>query len=166
MFTIVSQQAAVHLGHFFGIIYFLLSSATKNSEQLFDVTSKLVGEQTEIQGITLIDWQENPWKRTFVLTDQAVQLSTAKAYVISDSVLCMGRISENPRRAWKEKTDWWMNSSQCRDLDRIDGKPMEFEWDFFRIHIIADSRRHPGHDDCDSVWTRAIPRTVHLHVNV
>ena len=29
-------------------------------------------------------------------TDKAVQLSNAKTYVFSDSVLCMGRISENP----------------------------------------------------------------------
>ena len=38
-----------------------------------------------------------------LLTDRAVRLSTAKAYVISDSVLCMGRINENPVQAWKVK---------------------------------------------------------------
>ena len=27
-----------------------------------------------------------------------------------------------------EKTGWFMNSSQCRELDRIDGEAMEFEW--------------------------------------
>ena len=43
----------------------------------------------------------------------------------------MARISETPVRAWKEKIDWFMNSHQCRELDRIDGKPMEVEWQNF-----------------------------------
>ena len=62
-------------------------------KQLFAVTSKLVREQTEIQGRSLVDWQQDSWKRTTLLTDRAVRLSTAKAHVFSDSVLCMGRIS-------------------------------------------------------------------------
>ena len=53
---IVTQQAAVHLGN----DYLENVHATKNQplrtvKQLFDVTSKLVREQTEIQGISLID---------------------------------------------------------------------------------------------------------------
>ena len=63
-------------------------------KQLFDVTSKWVREQAEIQGISVIDWQENSWKGTTLLNDRAVQLSTAKTYAFYDSVLCMGRISE------------------------------------------------------------------------
>ena len=90
----------------------------------------------------MIDWQESSWKRTTLLTDRAVRLSTAKAYVFSDSILCMGRISENPASARKEKTDRFMNSSQCRELDRIDGEPMEFEWKnfpgFIALQILAE----------------------------
>ena len=82
-----------------------------------------------------------------MLTDRAVRLSTAKAYVIYDSVLCVGRISESPVSAWKDNY-LFMISSQCRELDRIDGGLMEFEWKkFLRIHNIADSRRDPQHDD-------------------
>ena len=54
----------------------------------------------------------------------------------------MGRISENPVSARKEKTDRFMNSSQCRELDRIDGEPMEFEWKnfpgFIALQILAE----------------------------
>ena len=75
-------------------------------------------------------------------------MSTAKAYVFSDSALCMLRISENPVSEWKEKIDWFANSSQCRELDRIDGDLTEVGWrKFHRIHNIADSRRNPEHDD-------------------
>ena len=40
----------------------------------------------------------------------------------------------------REKSCWFMNSSQCRELDRIEKEPMEVER---RIHNIADSRRNP-----------------------
>ena len=51
-------------------------------------------------------------------------------------------------KAWKEEIDRFMKSSQCRELDRIDGEAMEFEWTKFPgIHFIADSRRDPEHDD-------------------
>ena len=73
----------------------------------------------------MIDWHQRSWQRTTLLTDRAVRLSNAKTYVFSDSVLCMGGISSNPVKAWKEKNDWFMNSSQCREWNRIDGEPME-----------------------------------------
>ena len=121
--------------------------STKNQlqrtvKQLFDVTRKLIKEQKEIQGISMIDWQHSSWKRTTLLTVRAVRLSTAKAYEFSDSVLCMGRISENPASAWTEKINLFMNSSQCPGLDRIDGEPMEFEWTnfpgFTALQIVAE----------------------------
>ena len=85
---IVNRHAAVHHGNY----YLNNLHATKNQQQrtvkqLLDVRSKLVREQTDIQGISLL--ARNSWKRTTLLTDRAVQLSTAKAYVFSDSVLCM-----------------------------------------------------------------------------
>ena len=107
MFMIVTQQAAVHLGNdFLENLHSTTNLPQRPVKQLFDVTSKLVREQTEIQGTSLVDWQEDSWKRTTPLTDRTVRLSTAKAYVFSDS----GRISENLVSAWKEKIDWFMNS--------------------------------------------------------
>ena len=96
---LVTQQAAVH----FGNDYLHNLPSTKNQsqrtmKQLFDVTRKLVSEQTDMQGISLIDWQEKSWKRTTLLNDRAVQLSTAKAYVFSDPVLCMGRNPDTHKR--------------------------------------------------------------------
>ena len=123
--------------------------------------------QKEIQGISVIDWQQSSWKRTTLLTDRAVQLSTAKINAFSDSVLGMCRISDNPVIAWKEKFFWFMNSSRCREMDRIDGRTNGARVeDFPRIHYIADSRRDPEHGDWNTGWTWAIPRANHLHVNV
>ena len=88
---IVTQQAAVHLGNDY--LQNLCSTNNQPQKKLFDATRKLVRDQKEIQDISVIHWQENSWKRTTLLTDRAVRLSTAKAYVLSDSVVCMGRIS-------------------------------------------------------------------------
>ena len=38
---------------------------------------------------------------------------------------------KNTVSASKWKIDLFMNSSQCRELDRIDGEPVEFEWTIF-----------------------------------
>ena len=60
-------------------------------------------------------------------------VSHAKVHVFSDSVLCLGKLNENPQSnsAWEEKLTWFKDSSQYRVLDTIDGEPMEFEWNIF-----------------------------------
>ena len=63
-----------------------------------------------------------------ILTRQ-VQFATAKKTMFfSDSVLCLGGIRPDPVRAWKDKINWFMESRQFRELDPIDEKPMEIEW--------------------------------------
>ena len=57
MFLIVTQQAAVHLGNDYvdNLHATRIFSHKEQLKQFSDVTSKLVGEQTEIQGISLIE---------------------------------------------------------------------------------------------------------------
>ena len=119
MFVSVTLNAAVHLGNaYLDNLHSTKNLPQRTMKQLFDVTRKLVKEQTEIQGVSMINWQEKFWEETTLLTARAVQLSTAKAYVFSDSVLCMERMSENRLKAVKEKIDWFVNSPQCRELNR------------------------------------------------
>ena len=58
-------------------------------------------------------------------------LSHAKVYVFSDSVLCLGKVNQNPtsNTAWEQQLDWFKDSS--RTLDTIGGEPIEFEWNIF-----------------------------------
>ena len=60
-------------------------------------------------------------------------VSRAKNYVFSDSVLCLGKMSENPLSniVWEDELTWFKSSSQYRALDTIDGEPVEFEWKNF-----------------------------------
>ena len=91
IFLSVTLQAAVHLG----IDYTENLGSTKNQpkkslRQLFQMTERLITDQTEITQITMIYWRQLMWRETTLLTDRAVQFATAKTYVFSDSVLCLG----------------------------------------------------------------------------
>ena len=52
----------------------------------------------------------------------------SQTYVFADSVLCLGSISDQPVQAWKDKIKWYLETRYPKDVDRIDGEPMEFEW--------------------------------------
>ena len=60
---------------------------------------RLTTDQTEITRLTTIDWQRPMWRETTLLTDRAVQFATAKTYVFSDSVLCLGGVRDEPVKA-------------------------------------------------------------------
>ena len=81
-----------------------------------------------------ISWVDSLWKQLSLVSDEEViSLSHAKVYVFSDSVVCFGKMNQNPtsNSAWEEKLSWFKSSSEERALDTIDGEPMEFEWNIF-----------------------------------
>ena len=104
-------------------------------KQMFDISEKLISEQSdEIYGVNTINWEGSPWKHlSLVGGEQVIRLSNTKVYVFSDSVLCLGKMNENPQSnyAWEDRLTWFKSSSECRALDKIDGEPMEFEWNIF-----------------------------------
>ena len=56
-----------------------------------------------------------------------------KVYVFSDSVLCLGKIHQNPEsnEAWKKRIEWITSSQSYRNFDGINGEPTDFEWNIF-----------------------------------
>ena len=104
-------------------------------KQMFEISEKLILEQSdEIFGVSQINWEISPWKQLSLVNDEEViSLSHAKVYVFSDSVLCLGKVNQNPtsNTAWEQQLDCFKDSSQYRTLDTIDGEPMEFEWNIF-----------------------------------
>ena len=104
-------------------------------KQMFNISEKLiVGQSDEIFGVTPINWEDSSWKQLSLVNDEEViSLSHAKVCVFSDSVLCLGKVNQNPtsNSAWEEKLSWFKSSPQYRTLDTIDGEPMEFEWNIF-----------------------------------
>ena len=99
---------------------------------MFDISEKLiVGQSDEIYGVTPINWEDSSCKHLSLIGDEeATSPSHAKVYVFSDSVLCLGKVNQNPASTtvWEESLGWFKDSSQYRALDTIDGEPVEFEW--------------------------------------
>ena len=152
----------------FGEISFNQKSATMNSKLLFDVTRKLVRDQEEIQGISVIDWRENVRKRTALLTDwpgssfinsESLRFLRFSTCAWAESVKSRKRM-EGENRLVYEFILMLRIGSNRRGADGVRVEK------FPRIHYIAASRRDPEHDDWNTVWTWATPRTNHLHVNV
>ena len=69
----------------------------------------------------------------FGCDEQVISLLHTQVYVLSDSVLCLGKMNENPQSniAWEDRLTWFIGSPEYRALDRIDGGPMEFVWNIF-----------------------------------
>ena len=93
-----------------------------------------MSEQDEISGLETIGWENHSWKYLSLIGEERIiNLQRTKVYVFSDSVLCLGKIHENPNRTMHGNKDW-SGSKHLRNtetLDRIDGEPMDFEWNIF-----------------------------------
>ena len=101
------------------------------TKRMFDISAKLVSEQDEIYGVNTIDWDDYSWKYLSLIGDeQVISLQRTKVYVLSDSVLCLGKMIENSKSnaAWEQRLEWFQTSQEYRNVDRIDGEPLEFEW--------------------------------------
>ena len=96
---------------FMGKNFSTIQSVFKNHKsltlkQMFDVTAQLVNNQEEINCLDKILWGKNSWSRLSLLDDEIViNLQRTKVYVVSDSVLCLGRILQHPEsnEAWKNR---------------------------------------------------------------
>ena len=81
-----------------------------------------------------INWECSSWKYLSLIgNEHIINFQRTKVYVFSDSVLCLGKMNENLRSnmAWEERLTRFKSSPEYRALDRIDGEPMEFEWNIF-----------------------------------
>ena len=98
------MSAFVHLGkNYEDNLRSIKNTRGKKVRQLFDMSQTLIEERRDkISGISTIDSWTSPWARATFLNDRPVKLSTAKVYVVSDSILCLGKVP-NP----KEAVDAW-----------------------------------------------------------
>ena len=129
------MNAATFMGkNFMDIQNSIMNSKDLTLKHMFDITSKLVSEQDEINNLDNIQWGKNSWKQLSLIGDETViNLQRTKVYVFSDSVLCLGRIHQHPEsnEAWKKRIEWITTDKSYRDYDGINGEPTEFEWNIF-----------------------------------
>ena len=78
--------------------HFIKNTKDLTMKQMFDISAKLVFEQDEIYGVKTIDWENSSCKYLSLIDDeQVISLQRTKVYVFPDSVLCLGKIHENPQ---------------------------------------------------------------------
>ena len=107
MFMAATLNAATFMGKNFSII----QSVVKNYEdltlkQMFDVTTQLLNNNDEINGLDKIQWEKYSWTRLSLIGDEIViNLQRTKVYVFSDSVLCFGKVLQHPNsnEGWKNR---------------------------------------------------------------
>ena len=140
------------------------------SKQMFDMSEHLIVEQPdEIFGVSQISWEDSPWKQLSLVNDQEIpSLSHAKVYCIFGLCVISWKGESEPiiKFCLGRKRSWSKDSPQYRTLDRIDGEPMEFEWNIFpgftTLQLVDEVQRFINKMGDPS----AIPRTNYLHVDV
>ena len=132
IFLSTTLRATVHLGQEYEAnLRYVKNHLWKSVGQLFKENEKLISEQTENTGVSTINFKELTWMSTSLLCSKAYQITNAKTYVFSDSVLCVGKMGEDPFATWKSKIKWYSENNHFMDMNRIDGMPTEFEWKRF-----------------------------------
>ena len=127
------------------------------------ILDKIIPKTCDLSGINL--W--SLWRNCFGQLKSWSTIVKSKTFVFADSVLCLGGISTEPVQAWKDKIKWYFGDTPSQRFGsnrwgtngiRVENCP--------RIHYIENLRRDSKHDGGTKVWTWAIHRKDHLHVNV
>ena len=136
MFMTVTMEAAVFMGkNYLNNCQSIANTTHLTLKQMFDISTRLVSEQDEISGLETIGWEKHSWTYLSLIGDERViNFQRTKVYVFSDSLLCLGKILENPQSndAWEQILGLLKSFPYYRNFDRIDGEPMEFEWNIFQ----------------------------------
>ena len=128
MFMVVTMESVFMGKNFQNNRNSIVNTADLTLKQMFDIF--LVTEQDEISGLETIGWEKHSWKYLSLLGDETViNLQRTKVYVFSDSVLCLGKIHQNPEsnEAWRKRKEWIKSSH----VDGISGESTELEWNIF-----------------------------------
>ena len=115
-------QASVFIGKNYSDTLHSMTNTGKDLtlKHMFDISEKLIAEQSdEIYGVNTINWEDSSWKHSSLNGDEEViNLSHTEVHVFSDSVLCLGRMNENPQSniVWEDKLTWVKSSPEYRAL--------------------------------------------------
>ena len=108
-----------------------MNQLLKSVNQLFRTPERLIKDQVEITGLSTIDWNKPTCGENhlycatelFILWNQEHTSLLTRCYVWEALVLA-------PVQAWKDNIKWCSETRYLKDLDRIDGEPMELDWKF------------------------------------
>ena len=100
----VTLESAVFMGkNYLNNCQSIVNTTDLTLKHMFDISTRLVSQQDEISGLETIGWENHSWKYlSLIIDERVINLQRTKVYVFSDSVLCLGKILENPQSndAW------------------------------------------------------------------
>ena len=143
MFMSSTLQASVFMGKNYSDNKLAFHQEYKDltMKQMFDISQTLVSEQSdEISGVETIGWENHYWKYLSLVGDeQVISLQRTKVYVFSDSVLCLGKMNENPcaNTAWEERLAWFKVHRNTETWTELMASQLNSSGIFPRIHHIA-----------------------------
>ena len=115
MFMSSTLEASIFMGkNYSGNLHSMKNTEDLTIKQMFDISEKLIIEQSgEIFGVSRISWEDSPWRQLSLVNDEeGISLSHAKVHVFSDSVLCLGKVNQNPasNTVWEEQLGCFKDS--------------------------------------------------------
>ena len=120
MFMFVTMESAVFMGmNYLNNCHSIANTKDLTLKQKFDISARLVSEQDEISGMETIGWENHSWKyMSLIGEERIINLQHTKVCVFSDSVLCLGKIHENPQSndAWEDRLGWFKSSPEYRNF--------------------------------------------------
>ena len=128
------MKAALHMDPSYATnLEVLTNSELENIESLFKITSMMIGGNSETKTVFSMDAASPLWEKSTLLNDQAMTWEKARVYVDSDSVLCFGKTHgpEDAIKRWEEQVSTLEMYHTFRELQGIDGEPIDFEWKNF-----------------------------------
>ena len=132
MFMTVILQAAVHLGNdYLENLRSTNNQPQRTVKQLIVRCDKEVGQGSERNPRHIRDRLATKFLEKvdfFSLTVQRSVINSKNLRYSPNQYCAWAESVEIPQAHGRREIDWFMNSSQCRALDRIDRQPMEFEW--------------------------------------
>ena len=135
MFMATTLNAATFMGKSYSTMRNVVQNEEKITlKQMFDITAQTINNDEEIYCLDKIEYQRNTWTQLSLFNDPVViGLQSAKVYVFSDSVLCLGKVLQHPEcnQAWKDRVAGVRAEKNYSDFDDIKGESAEFEWNIF-----------------------------------
>ena len=97
-FLAISPDHVPYMNDVYNMVRKVYSRPAGDSTKDLDVNMALISGQTETTGFNLIDSQDLRCISTSLLHSRAHQYAIAKVHVFSVSVLCLGRMGDDPNQ--------------------------------------------------------------------
>ena len=170
MFMTVTMESAVFMGkNYLNNCQSIANTTDLTLKQMFDISTRLVSEQDEISGLETIGWENHSWKYLSLIGDERViNLQRTKVYVFSDSVLCLGKILENPQSndSWEQRLGWFKSSQNTKTLTESTASQWNSSGIFSQDSIRCSSAKKSKVTVQIGRSTRNFHRKSHIYVDV